>query len=201
VVSYVGHFNHVKGVDVLVRAFPKVLRQRPDARLVLAWSGLGPLPPIQRAIQQSGVADRVHLLGRLPLGGVLRRSAVLALPYRLSTGQATYPSLLLEAMTVGVPLVTSDLPLFREFLTDGETAELARPGDADGVAHRILQLLNSPSACDQMIENQHNFTRQAFDPNHLAHRYEDLYEDVAHARGRAEPKAHVLSPATSRSRL
>src|SRR5207245_1621096 len=61
-VSYIGHFNHVKGVDVLVRALPALLARHPKARLVIAWSGLGPPALVERAIAETGVGDRVHLL-------------------------------------------------------------------------------------------------------------------------------------------
>jgi glycosyltransferase involved in cell wall biosynthesis len=197
VISYVGHFNHVKGVDVLVRAFPEVLRAYPHALLVLAWSGLGPMGPINQAIREAGVEDRVRVVGRLPLGGILRRTDVLALPYRLSMGQATYPGLLLEAMAAGIPLVTSDLPLFREILRDGETAEMARPEDPIDLAQRVIRLVADPARRQAMVLRQRQLSRGAFHPNHLAGRYEAMYEDIIATANRSRAEAHIL-PAAAR---
>jgi glycosyltransferase involved in cell wall biosynthesis len=197
IISYVGHFNHVKGVDVLVRAFPEVLRTYPNALLLLAWSGLGPIGPIERSIRDARIEDRVRLVGPLPLGGILRRSDVLALPYRLSMGQATYPNLLLEAMAAGIPLVTSDLPLFQEILCDGETAELARPEDPVDVGRRLVRLLDDPARRQVMVERQRRLVQRVFHPDLLARRYEAMYEDVVATAHRSRSEAHVL-PAPAR---
>lgn len=198
VISYVGHFNHVKGVDVLVRAFPDVLRQYPDARLVLAWSGLGAAQPIQSAIREAGIDDRVHFVGRLPVGGILRRTNVFVLPYRLTMAQATYPSMLLEALAVGVPLVTSDLPLLRELVGDGHTAELAQPENAGDVGRRIVRLLDDPASGETMAQNQRQLARRWLSPDYLASRYEAMYENVIAEQRTTRRQTRVL-PAPTRS--
>jgi glycosyltransferase involved in cell wall biosynthesis len=199
IIGYAGHFNHVKGVDVLVRALPEVVKQHPGAQLVLAWTGLGPVGPIQDAIRSTGMPERVHVVGRLPVGDFIRRSTVLALPYRLTMGQAAYPGLLLEALTTGVPLVTSDLPLLQELVAQGETAELARPEDSHDLAQRIVRLLDDPAYCLAMIQSQHQFVHRVIDPNLLARRYEAMYEDVYAQPYRSNRQAQVL-PAATRSR-
>jgi glycosyltransferase involved in cell wall biosynthesis len=199
VIGYAGHFNHVKGVDVLIRAFPEIVKKYANTQLVLAWTGLGPIGPIREAILATGMPERIHIVGRLPVGGFIRRSSVLALPYRLTMGQAAYPGLLLEALTTGVPLVTSDLPLLHEIVDQGDTAELARPEDSPDLAHRIIRLLGDPAYSQAMIERQRQFVRRALDPQLLARRYEAMYEDVSTQLYRSNCQAHIL-PAATRSR-
>jgi glycosyltransferase involved in cell wall biosynthesis len=176
IISYIGHFNHVKGVDVLVRAMPFVLERHPTAHLVIAWSGLGPRGPIWKAIRETGVGERVHLIGRVPVAGLLRRSTVFALPYRLTIGQAAYPGLVLEAMATGVPLVTSDLPLLREIIEPGREAELARPEDPEDLARAICRLLDDPAHRAQMVRAQRFLMRFSFDPARLVRQYEEIYD-------------------------
>ncbi len=175
VLSYIGHFNHVKGVDVLIRAFPRVLQAYPTARLLIAWSGLGPATPIAQAIAASGAGERIQVLGRVPVGAVLRRSSAFVLPYRLTIGQAAYPGLVLEALASGVPLVTSDLPLLRELGEPGEVAELARPEDPEDLARTIVRLLADPSHQAAMVARQRALVRNSFDPDSLVRRYEEVY--------------------------
>lgn len=187
IISYIGHFNHVKGVDILIRALPAVLQAHPTAHLVIAWSGLGPDAPIKRAIAEANVSHRVHIIGRVPVGAVLHQSDVVVLPYRLTIGQAAYPGLVLEAMATGAPLVTSDLPLLRELGRPGEIAELARPEDPIDLANRINYLLGNPDHCAAMVRRQQSVVRELFDADTLARRYEELYgyhtyENVAAAR-------------------
>jgi glycosyltransferase involved in cell wall biosynthesis len=193
IISYIGHFNHVKGVDVLVRAFPDVLRRYPGAQLVLAWSGLGASGPIQSAIRQAGIDNRVHLIGRLPVGGIVRRSDVFVLPYRLTMAQAAYPSMLLEALTIGVPLVTTDLPLLRELVGDGRTAELAEPDRAAAISQGILRLLDDPERGASMARHQRGLVQRWLSPSHLAARYEAMYESVINEGRTTSREASVLS--------
>lgn len=177
IIGYVGHFNHVKGVDVLVRALPAVLAEYPRAQLVLAWSGLGPAGPVRRAIAEAGVADHVHLIGRVPVAAMLRQSDVFVLPYRLTIGQAAYPGLVLEAMATGVPLVTSDLPLLRELIEEGREAELAQPEDPWDLARSILRLLDDPRRRAAMVRSQRQLMRSSFDPTVLVRKYEAIYDN------------------------
>lgn len=46
----------------------------------------------------------------------------------------------LEAMAAGLPVVATDIPVFREFLTDDHSALLARPGDATSLTHALQHL-------------------------------------------------------------
>lgn len=175
VLTYVGHFNHVKGVDVLIRSLPAVLREFPSARLILAWSGLGPRGPIDRAIAESGVADHVRVIGRVPVGSVLSRSDVCVLPYRLTIGQAAYPDLLLEALSIGVPVVTSDLPLLRELIDPGWEAELTRPDDHDDLARGIIQVLRDADYRRAMVARQRHLMNIVYDKRAIIERYEEAY--------------------------
>ncbi|MGH2459044.1 MAG: glycosyltransferase family 4 protein, partial [Chloroflexota bacterium] len=175
IISYIGHFNHVKGVDVLVRAMPSVLREYPSAQLVLAWSGLGPQQPIRRAIEESGVGDQVQVIGRVPVSGLIRQSDVFALPYRLTIGQAAFPGLVLEAMATGIPLVTSDLPLLRELIEPGREGLLAKPEDPADLARAIIRLLDDSDRRRAMVQAQGRLMRSSFDPGRLIERYEELY--------------------------
>jgi glycosyltransferase involved in cell wall biosynthesis len=175
VISYVGHFSYVKGVDLLIRAIPDILDRFPTTQIVLAWSGLGRWEPIRRAIDAAGVDDHIHVLGRVPVASVLRRSAVCVLPYRLTVGQAAYPDLILEAFTIGVPLVTADLPLIQELVTPGQEAELAQPEVPASLASCIVSLLGDPERRRRMVASQRDLMRTRCSPDSLVARYEATY--------------------------
>lgn len=50
----------------------------------------------------------------------------------------------LEAMAAGLPVIATDLPVFREYLIDGRDAILARPGDAGSLADAMLRVATDP---------------------------------------------------------
>jgi glycosyltransferase involved in cell wall biosynthesis len=177
-IGYVGHFNHVKGVDLLVRALPAIRRSHPHARLALAWSGLGDAGLVRRAIAEAGVSEQVELVGRVSVDAFLAECDVCVLPYRLTMGQAAFPGLVLEAMAVGVPLVTTDLPLLRELLQGDGLALLAQPENPTDLARHITRLLDDPAGAGRMVARQRRAIATRLSPTILVRRYEELYERV-----------------------
>jgi glycosyltransferase involved in cell wall biosynthesis len=176
-ITYVGHYNHVKGVDVLVRAFQELAPRFPDLHLVLAWSGQGARQPIEQRRREAGLNGRVVELGRLHVPDLFGASDVVVLPYRLTIGQAAYPATLLEALAANVPVVTTDLPLLRELTQDGKTALLAPPDDYAALAAAIARVLDEPALVQQMLEAQQQWIEQIH-PQYVVRSYEQLYEQV-----------------------
>jgi glycosyltransferase involved in cell wall biosynthesis len=177
-IGWCGHYHDVKGVDTLLEAFARLSRARPAARLALAWSGIGDARPVEARVRALALTDRVVRLGRVDVGQFLSTLDVLALPYRLTLGQGAYPNLVLEAMQIGVPLVTSDLPLLRELVEHGSTALLGPPDDAAVLAVQVARLLDEPDLVAGMIQRQHALMAGALSPERLTASYEWLYEQV-----------------------
>ncbi len=193
-ITYIGHYHHVKGVDVLVEAFRRLAAQDKDVRLVLAWSGLGNSQRIEDSLSAYGLGGRVVRLGRVPVMEVLAASDVAVLPYRLTIGQAVFPAALLEALASNVPVVTTDLPLLRELTEGGQTALLAPPDDPEALAASISRVLNEPGLVGQMLAAQECWlTRMR--PERVVRTYERLYQHTITGRER------VLRPARDRVEL
>jgi glycosyltransferase involved in cell wall biosynthesis len=189
VVAFVGHYHDVKGHDVLIDAFADVLREVPEARLVLAWSGLGKQARMRQSVERAGVASHVIELGRLDVAQLFAAADVVALPYRFTIGQAAYPGTVIEAMWAGVPLVTSDLPLLAELTGGGQTALLAAPGEPHDLARQIVRLLREPVLAASIVEAQRRAMAARFNPQQLVQEYVEIYE---HAVTR---QASLLQPA------
>ena len=172
-VGYIGHFNDVKGVDLLASAFEELVRGGADVDLTLAWSGQGDPRPIQRRLHH--VRSNVVWLGKVHVGTFLCAIDVLSLPYRSTAGQGAFPSLVLEALHAGRPLVTTDLPLLHEIAADEEVALLCPPERPDLLAGLLERLLTSEPLRRRMSQAQVRLAQQRFDPGDLAARYEALY--------------------------
>ncbi|HEX9074941.1 MAG TPA: glycosyltransferase [Anaerolineae bacterium] len=175
--TYIGHYNHVKGVDVLVRAFRALAARYPDLHLVLAWSGLGKSDAVRALLQDSAFQGRVLELGRLNVQDLFSASDVVALPYRLTMGQAAHPTTLLEAFAANVPVVTTDLPVLREMTDEGKMARLVPPDDPTALAAMIERILNEPSFVQPMLRAQRDWIEQ-IQPARAVGAYEQLYEQI-----------------------
>lgn len=142
-VLFVGGWLDVKGRRVLPPLWQSVARRRPDARLLLAGTGvepsqaLGDFPP--------DVRDTVTVVpGRLDRRGVQRcqDEADLLLVPSLSEGA---PLALLEAMAAGMPVVATRVGGIPDIVTDGSNGLLFDPASPlDGAAH-VLALLDDAS--------------------------------------------------------
>jgi glycosyltransferase involved in cell wall biosynthesis len=144
----VGQLAERKGFAHLVAACDVVRRQghRFECRIV----GRGPRrDDLEELIAAMSLRDTVSLAGALPHDAVVdqyRRATIVVLPcVRTADGDVDgIPNVLVEAMALGVPVVSSDLPAIRELITDGVDGLLAPAGDVDRLADAIRRLLDEP---------------------------------------------------------
>jgi glycosyltransferase involved in cell wall biosynthesis len=128
-----------KGVDVAVRALPRVRERHPDAELVVL--GEGPERPALERLA-ADLAAPVHLLGRVPdVAPWLRRADLLVHPARWEG----FGLALLEAMLAALPVVATSVSSIPEVVVDGETGRLVPPDDPAALADAIAAVLDAPS--------------------------------------------------------
>lgn len=132
-------FEPVYGHEILLPAFARVARERPQARLVLV--GAGSREATLRALAASlGLGERVVWVPRLPPAELARAYRACDVYVSSSHSDGTSVSLL-EAMASEKAAVVTALPAIREWVRDGETGLLAQPGDSDAVAAALLRAL------------------------------------------------------------
>jgi glycosyltransferase involved in cell wall biosynthesis len=176
-ITYVGHYNHVKGVDVLLRAFQLLAPRFPTMQLVLAWSGVGASQSVEQLLSDRMLASRISQLGQMRVADLMRASALVVLPYRMTIGQAAFPATLIEALAAKVPVVTTDLPLLRELTRGGQTALLVPPEDPAALAAAMERILTEPALARQMLDAQQAWA-QEIQPERVVKEYEQLYGQV-----------------------
>jgi len=140
VALWVGRLDPVKGLTILVDAFPSVVREV-DAHLLLA--GDGPMrTALTRQIHRLGLADRVHLLGaRSDVPGLLKLADVFVFPSRTEG----LPNSLLEAMAAGCAIVTTDAPGCRDLIEHQQTGLRVPYGDTRALSDAIVTVLQDPT--------------------------------------------------------
>jgi glycosyltransferase involved in cell wall biosynthesis len=132
-----------KGLDVLLRALPKVRAQIPGARLVLV--GQGDRVPELRG--RPGVVLRGRL-GEDALVEAYRSCAVACLPS--TTDAESFGMVLAEANACGRPVVGSRVGGIPDFVRDGDNGLLAAPGDAEDLARKLIEVLSNPEEARAM---------------------------------------------------
>jgi colanic acid/amylovoran biosynthesis glycosyltransferase len=150
----VGRLVEKKGFSVLVDACA-LLRDRGltfDCRII----GDGPLQgALQDQIAGHGLADRVTLAGPMPqelLADELGTAAIATLPCIITQDgdRDGLPTVLLEAMGKGIPVVTTTVTGGPEIVAEGETGLLCPPGDPEALANALGALLTDPEGARAM---------------------------------------------------
>jgi len=150
VILAVGRMNPAKDYPTLFRAFAKVRRQR-DCRLVIL--GEGELRPMLEAlVKELGVTDKVQMPGFADNPFPWMRRASL---FVLSSAWEGLPTVLIEAMACGTPVVSTDCRSGpREILEDGKWGALVPVGDADALAEAICAVLDARIVPDVAVRGR-----------------------------------------------
>jgi glycosyltransferase involved in cell wall biosynthesis len=149
VVLAFGNVRQYKGTDVLLRAFADVVRQQPDAILVIAGNPWLDFTPYQRLIDELGIGANVRLrLEYVPTPEVeayFVAADVVALPYTHFDAQTGVGTL---ALPFGRPLVVSDVGGLPELVM--ERNAIVPPRDAGALAGALLRVLGDAAMRDRM---------------------------------------------------
>jgi glycosyltransferase involved in cell wall biosynthesis len=148
-VILIGRVHKVKGQQAMIRALPRVLRQCPEAALVIV--GEGPDRAACEALaREQGLGPRVRFTGqRNDIPDLLAAADVAVVP---SLWQEPFPFTALEAMAAGRPVVafrTGGLP---EAIVDGQTGLLVPYADEDGLADAVARVLTRPGLATRLGE-------------------------------------------------
>jgi glycosyltransferase involved in cell wall biosynthesis len=153
VAAYAGHLYPWKGVDVFVRAL--ALAPSIHGLIIGGHPGEPDRARIEKLIASLGLSERVTITGLVPRQEVVPRltaADVLVLPNAASTISERYtsPLKLFEYLTLGRPIVASDLPAIREVLTDGRTALLVPPGNPQALAKALTRVVEDRALGDAL---------------------------------------------------
>ncbi|MFJ5119433.1 glycosyltransferase [Kitasatospora sp. NPDC088548] len=184
----VGRLCRQKGQDVLLAAWPEVLRRVPRARLALVGGG----PDETRladAVRESAGPSRVRLAGDVPDPRPwLAAADLVVLPSRWE-GMALAP---LEAMAAGRPVLLTDVPGARECLPPAEREQaVVPPEEVTPLATRMAEALSDPIECERRGARLREHAVARHDVRSVVEQVDALYRDLlgaGPAAGRRHPR-------------
>ncbi|WP_428814706.1 glycosyltransferase family 4 protein [Streptomyces albus subsp. chlorinus] len=182
-----------KRYDLLIRAFAKVVAERPDWRLRI-YGGGRERPGLRALIDELGLYNHVFLMGPThPIESEWPKGSIAAVTSSLESFGMT----IVEAMRCGLPVVATDCPHGpAEIIRSGVDGHLVPMGDEGAVAGALLDLIND-DALRRRMGRAALADSERFDPARIGARYESMMRELASkgSRGLHRTRASLLSGA------
>jgi glycosyltransferase involved in cell wall biosynthesis len=142
-----------KGIHTLLSAAPEVLRQIPNAMLLIVGKPLMDIAPLERQVAELGLQERVRLVPRYvsfaEMAGYFTAARLLVLPYESGWNSGVLAS----AFGFGKPVIATRVGGFDEVVDDEQTGLLVPPKDPPALARAIIRLLRDDALYTRMVEN------------------------------------------------
>lgn len=190
VIGTVTQLRPGKGVEALLDALPVVLETHPDAQLAIWGDGTERETLRRRAVQLRTDAS-VHFLGPTtdPLS-IIAGAQVFAMP---SLAEA-FPYVILEAMSMGCPIVSTDVGGVGEAITSGEDGLLVAPGNSDALGDALVTLLDDPALAARLGAGARRRVRSDFTLARMVRGILEVYAELSprFAEAAMEPSSRPI---------
>jgi glycosyltransferase involved in cell wall biosynthesis len=143
VLATVSVLREGKGLEILIDAFAELHRRRPDTRLLVVGDG-----SLRSALElRAGNAEVVRFAGtRRDVPTLLAGADLFILP----SLEDAFPTVVLEAMAAGLPVIATRSGGIPEIVDEGVTGQLVPPANPKALADAIENLLEDHSRCERM---------------------------------------------------
>jgi glycosyltransferase involved in cell wall biosynthesis len=177
---YVGRLEKYKGVDELLKAIPVILEKFPNTHLFIAGDG-SDKSRLELIVSKFNLEKHVTFLGHIArpaIEDLYKRASVVVVP---SVYPEAFGKVGIEAMSVGRPVVASNVGGISDWLIDGKTGFLVPPKDPVAISKAVIKIFSNPELFFQMMK-QARKKAEEFDLNKHVDRMEKIYIDLVKSK-------------------
>ena len=181
VIGNTSSFTEVKGQESLLQAFNILHEKHEQAPYILLFAGRLNEPFRSRYLSyiKEELRDKVIFLGhRDDIPEVLKTIDIFVFP-SLVEGLGTS---LLEAMAMEKPVAVSDIPTFRDFITDGINGVFFQVNNSEDIAEKISYIKENPSLKTQLGKNARATVLEKFTLDKMLDQTLNIYQEALNAR-------------------
>jgi glycosyltransferase involved in cell wall biosynthesis len=164
---------HLKGVDVLIRAFNAVSPRFPDYSLRV----VGYCPDKTEYLRLRGDNNKISLCDPVPYAEAVRLMSECSL-FVLASRTDSSPRVLREAMAARKPIVASNVDGIPELIRDGYNGLLFTPEDHDELAAKIARVLSDDDLAGRLADNGFAYVRANLSEERYLERFRAMVDDV-----------------------
>src|SRR5665647_3306835 len=174
----VGRLYARKGLFTLIESMPAVIKRFPNAKFII--SGKGQSDEMRKLIahaEKLGVKDYIVFTGYYP-DKKLPKLYQAADVFAFSTFYEHHPFAVLEALSTGLPVVTTNVGGIPETISDGKDGFMCQPFNPKQFSDRILYLLEHPAAAQEMAFQARKTIEERFDWRIIVKKVLAVYNEV-----------------------
>lgn len=171
-IIFIGRLIPRKGFHRVVRALPEVSK-RANVQFMVEVVGTGAhRAELDALAEELQVSQYISYIGMVPYDQ-LEKSYQYADMFVLTSLSEGMPSVILEAMGAGLPIIASNVGGNNEIVHEGENGFLIMGDDVDLLADKMVALINNAALRKQMGQKSREFSMQ-YDWKHIMNRYDTL---------------------------
>lgn len=172
ILGCVGSFEERKGQAILLKALSLAKKNLPNIHLLLVGDGVDE-GILKKMVKDMDLEQNVSFFPFTKQPELIfERVDMIILP---SIAKEGLPNVLLESMSMGTPVIASDLGGIPEVIINGETGILVAPRDINQLKDAILRLWQNPAHRQEMSRNAHNFMQSHFDKKRQFARFLEFF--------------------------
>jgi glycogen(starch) synthase len=174
----VGRLYARKGLFTLIESMPPVIRKFKNAKFVISGKGLSnEMSKLIAHAAKLGVKDKIFFTGYFP-DEKLPKLYQAADVFAFSTFYENLPFAVLEAMSTGLPVVTTNVGGIPEMIEDGKNGFLVQPFSSQELANRVLYFLEHPAASFEMALLARKTIEERFDWRLIVKKVLKVYDEA-----------------------
>ncbi|PIZ56736.1 hypothetical protein COY23_02635 [bacterium (Candidatus Torokbacteria) CG_4_10_14_0_2_um_filter_35_8] len=170
-----------KGVDLLIKALKPVTEQFSDTYLLIVGSddmsedpNYG--PNLRSLVSELNLDKHVTFAGfRNDVPAILKKCDLMVLPSRFGEGT---PMTIIEAMALGLPVLSTKVEGIPELIEDKKTGFLIDPESVEQLVDKMIEIRKTPDVLSQIKENALRRAGEEFDVEVQVRRVEEIYKEV-----------------------
>jgi glycosyltransferase involved in cell wall biosynthesis len=170
-----------KDLTTLLRALKLVRTKAPNARLTVLGEKKDGYAGLVALAKDLGILDAVEFKGRVELQELVR-SICAAEVFVMPSLQEGFPTVLCEALSCGVPIVTTNRPAMNEVFEDRVHALFVEPRDPESLAQAVIALLTNKELAKAIAHNGATLVEEKFSRERRARKLTDYFVRVMNGK-------------------
>jgi len=172
IITTVAVLREPKGIQFMINALPAILEKHPNVTYLIIGEG-SYRAPLQNLIMERKLNEHVIMTGhRTDIPEILALSDLFVLP---SLGDAL-PTVLIEALAAGIPIVATEVGGIPEIIQKGINGLLVPPASSEKLAYACLELIQQGELARKLASEGLKTAYEQFDVRHQVQQLESVYQ-------------------------